>query len=544
MNLFKRDKKGHSLFKKCLSVFLVLILCITSFPIISLADEVEAMSEVDESEMEPYILQELEEYRTIDTKQFLMSDHTVQAVMYNEPVHYEEDGAWVDIDNSLEFEESADEENFDGYKTKEGNFNVKFADNTEADKLVTITENDYELSWNMLNKSKPRLFSDDIEIEEAINDDNTSEIEKSVENVSQTVTYHDITNDTDLEYTVNGNGLKENIIVKKPIENYTYSFEITASNLTLLLQEDNSIIAVDSETEYCIYTIPAMFMYDANSEVSQDIIVSLDQKSEDKYILSIDANGDWINEDSREFPIVIDPQIKSKQVDEAIEISCISSVKILTNLANDNNCILGGYDISYGFTRLLLKFDLPELDSNDMIVDAKLNLYETGIAFSNNSMDDAQINAYMVKSLWTNATTWAVQPVYAINALDHEFLKKSDKTTIDKGNAVLKSWNITKAVKLWYEGEEKNNGIVLKDYNILSDGGNIFGKFAIDSGKNTNAYPFLTISYKNNKGLENYWTYTSVNSGSNDTAYINDYSGNVVASHIDAQTSGNSRAYL
>ncbi|MDE6864331.1 MAG: DNRLRE domain-containing protein, partial [Eubacterium sp.] len=280
-------------------------------------------------------------------------------------------------------------------------------------------------------------------------------------------------------------------------------------------------------------------MYDSVGESSNDINISLNQENETTYILIINANGDWINDDSREFPVVIDPQIKSKQVDNAIDICCISSVKILSNLADEDNCILGGYDLSYGFTRLLLKFDLPKLDSNDMIVDANLNLYEIGMAYDNEDMNDAQINAHMVKSLWTNSTTWAVQPVYTFEALDHEFLKKSDKKEIDKGNAVLKSWNITKAVKAWYEGDEFNHGIVLKHRNMLSDDGNIFGKFAIDSGKNTNAYPFLTISYKNNKGLENYWTYTSASCGSNDTAYINDFSGNVVAKHIDAQTSGN-----
>ncbi|MDE5983928.1 MAG: hypothetical protein K2H13_01565, partial [Eubacterium sp.] len=129
-------------------------------------------------------------------------------------------------------------------------------------------------------------------------------------------------------------------------------------------------------------------------------------------------------------------------------------------------------------------------------------------------------------------------------------------TRQDKGVAVLKSWDITNAVKAWYENDKKNYGIVLRYENILDDVinkmpensdelidryfdfKNITGKFAIDSGKNTNAYPFLTITYKNNKGLENYWTYTSLSAGDSDTVYVNDYSGNVVAVHTDVQTSG------
>lgn len=540
MKIFSnKEKHIYNFIVKALSVFLALVICTVSLPVMSLADQSEIIDENDEDEMEPYILQELEEYRTIDTKQFLMSDNTIQAVMYNEPVHYKENGEWEDLDNSLEYQKSTNDDDFNGYKTKNGSFDVKFAKNANSDKLVKISEGKYNLSWNLLNRSKIISGINNIEIEESEINENPTLVEQRVENASQSVLYKSIIHHTDLEYTVSGNGLKENIIVNKPLDDYMFSFEITADNLKLSLQEDQSIIAADIETNKSIYTIPPMFMYDSNGEACENINVSLKQENDTTYILIIDANGDWINDTSRKFPIIIDPQIKSKQVDEAIEVSCISSVKILSNLASDNNCILGGYDISNGFTRLLLKFNLPKLESNDMVVDAKLNLYETGITYSNSDMDDAQINAYMIKSLWTNSTTWAVQPVYSLQALDHEFLKKSDKIAIDKGNAVLKSWNITKAVKAWYEGEEKNNGIVLKDHNILTAGGKIFGKFAIDSSKNTNAYPFLTISYKNNKGLENYWTYTSVNSGSNDTAYINDYSGNVVASHIDAQTSGN-----
>jgi hypothetical protein len=30
-----------------------------------------------------------------------MSDHSIQAVMYSEPVHYQEDGEWKEIDNTF-----------------------------------------------------------------------------------------------------------------------------------------------------------------------------------------------------------------------------------------------------------------------------------------------------------------------------------------------------------------------------------------------------------------------------------------------------------
>lgn len=163
-------------------------------------------------------LQELEEYRTIDTKQFLMSDNTIQAVMYNEPVHYEENGEWEDLDNSLEYQKSTNDDDFNGYKTKNGIFDVKFAKNANSDKLVAISEGKYNLSWNLLNRSKIISGINNIDIEESEINENPTPVEQSVENASQSVLYKSIIHHTDLEYTVNGNGLKENIIVNKPLD--------------------------------------------------------------------------------------------------------------------------------------------------------------------------------------------------------------------------------------------------------------------------------------------------------------------------------------
>lgn len=542
MEIFiNRRNNTHTITAKVIATLIALCICIVSFPIISMADT-DDKSLDDEENMEPYALQELDEYRTANTKQFLMSDNSIQAVMYNEPVHYNENGEWKDIDNTLEYQKRTDEDDFNGYITKNGNFNVKFAKKESSDKLVSINDDDCSLSWNLLNRNKVLSAISNIDFIDNQNNKDTKDstiVEESVKNSSQSVVYNNILNNTNLEYTVNGNGLKENIILKKPLDDYTFSFEINVDNLKLDLQEDNSIAISDIKTGKQKYIIPAMFMYDAKNEYSNDIKVFLKQESNTTYKLTINANNDWIKDKSREFPITIDPQVQTKQVDKDIEVSCISSVKILENLAKDNRCILGGYDLKEGFTRILMQFNLPKLNTNDMVVDANLNLYETGIDYSEDKMDDAEIHAYMVKSFWSEATTWAVQPVYGLRSLDYDFLRKSDKSVISKGTAVLKNWNITKAVKEWYEGDSINYGIVLKDSNIMEDGGNIFGQFAIDSDKNTKAYPFLTISYRNNKGLENYWTYTSANIGSSNNAYINDYSGNVVATHTDAATSGN-----
>ena len=67
---------------------------------------------IEESEAQtPEILAEEVSLREENVKHFRMSDGTVQAVQYAEPVHYEQDGVWLDYDNSLDEVDADEEEN-------------------------------------------------------------------------------------------------------------------------------------------------------------------------------------------------------------------------------------------------------------------------------------------------------------------------------------------------------------------------------------------------------------------------------------------------
>ncbi len=533
MNLFYRDKKNNlKLTTKVISVILSVLIFFSAFPIVSPAEEIP---DTENENNEPVVVQELEEERNENTKHFLMSDQTVKAVVYSEPVHYEENGKWLDIDNSLEYEKETSGDDFNGYKTKNGDFDVKFAKNANSSKLITISKDKYSLSWNLLNKAKAISGFKKIDIEEA--DQDAAEIEKSVSNTSQSVCYENIIADTDLEYTVNGNGLKENIIVKKPADSYTYSFEISAKHLTLSLQEDNSILVSDSKSGECVYTIPAMFMIDSNGKYSNDISVSLEQKNKNKYILNIDASSDWMNEEDRAFPVIIDPQITTQQVKKNIFSTYVESGHPSKNHNLEELMMVGKDSSGIGKCRGFIQFTLPSLKKGDMVVDATLHLGQTLVDYYASTTPNAQINAYMVTGGWKESTiTWSNQPACESTALDYNFINKSEK-----GKAVWKEWNITKAVKKWYEGTSANNGIMLKSTleNVSSMVDScIYAWYYTESGATSSAYPLISITYRNNKGLEPYWTYTSASAGSAGTASVNDYSGNLVFSRTDCATTG------
>lgn len=538
---YNKNKTSFNLTTIIISVILTVVILFSAFPIISFAGEIKETDfdeiESTDSDREPVVVQELEDERTENTKHFLMSDQSIKAVVYSEPVHYEEDGKWYDIDNSLEYEKSTSKDDFNGYKTVDGNFDVKFAKNVNSSKLITISQGDYSLSWDLSNKNKIASYFNKISIGNKEISEDATEFEAIVSDASQSVRYENIISNTDLEYIINGNGLKENIIIKKSSDEYTYSFEISADNLTLLLQSDNSIIASDIETGECIFTIPAMFMFDSVGEYSDELAVSLEQTDKNTYILVVDAIKDWINSEDRVFPVTIDPQITTKQLKSNIFATYVESGHPTKNHDGEQLMMVGKDSSGIGKTRGYIQFTLPTLGKGDMVVDATLYLAQYLVSYYASTTPDAQINAYKVTGSWKEGTiTWNKQPSVDSTILDYDYIKKSEK-----GKSVQKSWNITKAVKEWYEGTSTNYGIMLKsaleDVSSMANSC-IYAWYYTESGSVSNAYPIIAITYRNNKGLEPYWTYTSASAGSAGTAYVNDYSGNLVFSRTDVSSSG------
>ena len=135
---------------KTLSAILCITLLFTNLSVIK-AEEIETSAENNSYEADlletPEISSEIAEYRSSDEKHFRMSDGSCMAVKYSVPVHYEEDGEWKEIDNTL-VSPAPLKENI--YTNKSSSFNVTFADSIKDPKLVKIRYKDHEISWKYL----------------------------------------------------------------------------------------------------------------------------------------------------------------------------------------------------------------------------------------------------------------------------------------------------------------------------------------------------------------------------------------------------------
>lgn len=80
------------------------------------------------------------------------------------------------------------------------------------------------------------------------------------------------------------------------------------SFLELKLSEDNTNIELCKEDKV-EFRIPAPFMYDAKGVRSDDVYYELEPSENGKYVFTVVADADWINDEKREMPVTIDPQI-------------------------------------------------------------------------------------------------------------------------------------------------------------------------------------------------------------------------------------------
>lgn len=461
--------------------------------------------------------------REENVKHFFLSNHTSRAIVYAEPVHYEVDGEWVEIDNTLTSEAAADGEDFNGFVNLANAFQIKFANNTNSSKLVRLRKDNYEISWgydgnavsgNVKSKSKKQVTTPD------------EALAVPTENALGQIDYPYVEDNTSLQYIVSGSGVKENIVVHAAADAYTYSFDMKVKNVTLSLQEDGSVVATATDTGETVFRIPAPFMTDANHRYSDAVSYSLTQKGNKKYTLTVTADADWINSEETAFPVVIDPIITTELTKTDVNSTFISedSEYSETALAYGYSLRSVGYDsYQFGLTRTLVQFNLPTLNRGDMVIEAELGMRMWHSSFSSDV--DTQINAHIITEAWdVTDTTWNNAPDFDSVISDYSFI-----TSLASDEVEWKMFDITRAVKEWYAGSLSNNGILIKA-NTEAPGAVCWfsSEYYTESEDIPDKYPRIVIDYRNNKGLEDYWTYTGLDVGSAGTAYINDYSGNLV----------------
>lgn len=361
-------------------------------------------------------------------------------------------------------------------------------------------------------------------------------------NLTQEVYYPSVYPDVDLQYIISTTGIKENYVLKNKNTQKEFTITYRANGLTAT-QCDERTIDLKNESGDIIYRIQSPEMTDLLGNRSEDVFITLISQEADSIQVRVTADSQWLESSDRKYPVTIDPTITTETNQNDVHTTFITSAMPGTNHSTKFELLVGRESSEYGTCRTLVKLDMPSLKPGDMIVDTKLCLVMKDYQFCSSTTPDMQVNAHKITENWNYSTvTWNNRPDYDSTVLDYNFVRQDDpKVTTQITNEHVKTFDITKAVKQWYEGTSPNYGILLKssaESGSYADTG-VKAQFWPERYNDlSGAYPIALLTYRNNKGLEDYWTYTSASAGSAGTAYVNDYTSNLVFVHGDVATTG------
>lgn len=324
--------------------------------------------------------------------------------------------------------------------------------------------------------------------------------------LSSRVIYQDILDGVDLEYIVDSYDIKENIIVKEKNDNYRYTFTLKLNNLTAALNSSGDVVISDSSTDEIVYIIPAPVVYDASDVYASfnTAEYTLVATGINTYSLSVTVDSNWMNDEDRVYPIVVDPPI-------SIPSSSVTDLDIYSTNADRTSPTDTTMYVSSTWHSYWKLSSLPAIPKSAYITSARISLRST-------STTGSYIGAYQVITDWDSTLTWnktiadELEGKLSTSLLDYNCIN-SDST-----NSNRFYWDITSLVRSWYLGTA-NYGVGFKP--VSGTDASSESVFSTSEASNSSYYPQFTITYKDMKGVESYWSYATQDVGLAGTGSIN-----------------------
>lgn len=511
---------------------------------------------IPEKKKESRILREISGKRTKNTKYFATEDHGGIAAVYPQAVHYEENGEWKEIDNTL----GPDAEGGETYQNKSAALKVTFAKQGNSSRLVTLKKGKHEISWGFapaMNvktraagsqfqicetaKEQPVLLkasNDSKSPSEEVKDWNEKKMKAS--RVQSAGYYEDIVSGVNLEYKLTGETLKENLVFKtKEAIQTPLIFQMKHQNMEVKLKDRELLMYVPEHSDEIICHLSAPCMYDAGGIYSDNVHYEL-AKSDGECTLTIVPDMEWLQDESRVFPVTVDPNAETSKASKDIEDTFVREKMPGSSVVSTYGSFYVANNDAYGKCRAFLKFNnLPAIPKGSLIYDARMYVWQ--YKYSSYQDQGFYVTAHKVKGDWASgSTTWNSQPAYENEVLD---FAKMDQ--VQSGNTITitpKQFNITKLVREWYN-TGINHGIMLKmqDENIRAESVFVTSDYPMGTslGITADQFPSGVFYYRDATGLEDYYSYHDQSVGRAGQGYVNDFNGNLVFVHSDAATSGN-----
>lgn len=386
------------------------------------------------------------ERHTATSRHIRNADGTVTAEIYASPVYFKDsDGKWLEIRNRV-----VRQGNRPGlsWKNEANCFTVSFADELGTGLPLRL---EVDGSW--------------MEYGFTVSARRAAKVKHNV------VSYETASDDLDLVYTVESDGVEEEIVLHSAKAGSVFSFSVS-TNTTVAGESDGSIGFYNSSGAK-VWSLFSSVMRDSAGAESTALRYGPVETRGADVSLTLEADGEWLADPARVYPVVIDPSIVLQPDPASGMDAYISGLQesTSTNYGGEAEIKVGNATVSgnHAIYRGLLKFNLSSIPKS-LITDARLEVYKSsGSAASTRNVDFA---LHAVTTQWLEGeVTWAkATQAAAWAAVGGDFVEQPICTmTINADSSVgwysspgPESSTLASVVSGWVNGNATNCGILMK----------------------------------------------------------------------------------
>jgi RHS repeat-associated protein len=418
--------------------------------------------------------------RTADSETLALPEGQLETRIYPHPINYrDEEGNWRPIEEDLQEGEAS------ALANGQNSFELALPGQLDAG-AVRVSSRDGWLS--------SQLLGTDTQAAEV--QDNSASYEADHGNL-------------EFELSSLATGLKEDIVLADPSQPSKFSYLLKASaGLSPQQREDGSIVFQDEDGKQA-FMLPAPIMLDSTPglpAISDAIEYGLEEWGASEWLLTIEADREWIESPERVLPIRLDPTVTmpSPSLDCDYLLYNTTTSKNVGCGSTGFNKLRAQYQPAYKETvqereRSVLKFDTSSIPSGAIVSEATVGLFAPY-----EPLGISGIELRRVTQSWDSSVTWT-----KANATTN--WTTSGGTFNTEGAEILTSerkemegwWNFSKGlapvVQGWVSGTMSNQGLLVKLKNeegcVPPACTNSWAAFNSSAATDSTKRPYLSVVY-------------------------------------------------
>lgn len=397
---------------------------------------------------------EAPEERTATSKTFRERDGRVRQQLFATPVHRREAGRWVPVDTGLNPAAAAEQDKGYGWRLRSHRFNVLVKRRAEAGYLRVDTLG-RELSFG-LSGAAPR----------------------PAQVRGAGVRYADVLPGVDLDYRVQPDGVKEQLLLKDASAPSRMRFTLAASAARDLraVRLDNGAYAFRARGRTA-FILTAPWATDAPATRRRagaatrrqdrdraDHVSMRVEKVGDRFEIELAVDEDWLRAEGRRFPVTVDPTLLFEPGTQSAEFDA----KCGACEGWSNPAIWIGTD-DVGAYRGAFQFDLSSIPPSAVVTSARFGLHNQAATcvFTTSEPCGARshvLDVHRMTRAWTSDVTTASQ-------LGFDGSPAASMTLPQNAGDQRMNWDVTSLAKGWVSGSSPNHGVLVKRATEPSDVG-------------------------------------------------------------------------